>query len=85
MVVSPRSAHAAWIDMVGHDVAVVGELTLADAAFPVLSDHLFVQQLPHLAVGADLAVSARMLWILDSSDAKLSGSSLLRGQFPSTA
>jgi hypothetical protein len=34
--------------MIWSDVVVVGELFVADGAFPVLLDNLPVQQLPHL-------------------------------------
>jgi hypothetical protein len=48
MVISPRSAHPFWIPMVGHDVATVGELFMADRALSVLLDDFPVQQLAHL-------------------------------------
>ena len=35
MIVSPRSSHAAGIDVVGYNVGVVGELLIADTAFAV--------------------------------------------------
>ncbi len=57
--------------MVGHDVAVVGELLLANAADAVLSYNLAVQQLPHLTVGAQLAISTGVLRIVDAADTHL--------------
>ena len=34
MVVSPGSAHASWVDVVSHDVVVVGERYMAERALP---------------------------------------------------
>jgi len=50
VVVSPCSAHSTGIDMVGHDVAIVGELFMADGALAVLGHDLVVHQLSHLRV-----------------------------------
>ncbi len=52
MVVSPRSSHTSWMNVIGHDVAVVGERRLTDGALPVLFDNLAVEQLPHLCLGS---------------------------------
>jgi len=50
VIVSPCSAHSTGIDMVGHDVAIVGELFMADGALAVLGHNLVVHQLSHLRV-----------------------------------
>jgi hypothetical protein len=71
MVVSPRSSHAAGIDKVGYDVGVVGKSYFADSAFVVLGHNLLVQQLSHLRVRADLAVSSRVEGIAYSADSHL--------------
>ena len=47
VVVSPGSSHAFGIDVVWHDVVVVGELLVADWTLPVLLDNLPVQEFPH--------------------------------------
>ena len=57
--------------MVGNDVAVLGEFLFADTANAILGNDLPVEQLAHLPVGAQLAVSAGMLGIVDSPDTQL--------------
>ena len=52
MIVSPRSSHAAGMDMVGYDVAIIRELSAADAAFTSLGDDLSSEQLTHLSIRA---------------------------------
>jgi hypothetical protein len=47
MVVSPCTAHSFGLDMVGYDLAAIGEGSVADRAFSVLLHDLTVQQLPH--------------------------------------
>jgi len=71
MVVSPGPSHSSWVDVVGHDVIVVGELHMAERALPVLLDNLAVEQPPHLCVGAEFPVSPRMMRILNSLQAQL--------------
>jgi len=61
MIVSPRSSHAFGINVVGHDVVVVGEGFLADGALSALFEDLAIEQLPHLRVGTEFAVSSRMM------------------------
>jgi hypothetical protein len=48
MIVPRGSSHPFGILMVWNDVAVVGELFMADGTFPVLLGNLAVQQFPHL-------------------------------------
>jgi hypothetical protein len=43
MVVSPRTAHASRIDVVGHDVVTVGERHLTDGALLALFDNLSIK------------------------------------------
>jgi hypothetical protein len=57
MVVSARSSHASRIDVVGHDVVIVGERHLADGTLPVLFNIFSIKELPHLCFGAEFAVS----------------------------
>ena len=40
MIVPPRSAHPAGMDVVGYDVAIIRELDAADAAFTPLGSAL---------------------------------------------
>jgi len=65
VIVSPASSHASWVDVVGHDVAVVSEPHMAECAFLTLLDNFAVEQLPHFRVGAELTVSPRMMRILN--------------------
>jgi hypothetical protein len=50
MVVSPRSSHAAGMDVVRYDIVVVGELYFAEGAFTVLDDDLLVEKFSHFSV-----------------------------------
>ena len=85
MIVPPRSAHASGTDVVGYDVAVVGEPFLADSALAALGQNLPVHQLPHLGVRADLPISARVLGIVDATDSQLALASFSRDRFPAAA
>jgi len=72
-------------DVVGDDVALVGELLFANGADAVLGDDLPVKQLALLPVRAQLPVSARMLLIFDAPDTHLSLSFLLWNSLPAAA
>jgi hypothetical protein len=85
VIVPPRATHAAGTDVVGNHIAVIGELLLADAADAVLSRNLAIQQLPHLPVGAQLAVSTRMLGIVDAPDTNQALTPFLWDSLPATA
>ena len=71
MIVTPRSSHPSWADVVRYDVAVVGEPFLAEGADAILRRNLSVHQLPHLSIGTDLPISARVLGIVDTTDSQL--------------
>jgi hypothetical protein len=71
MIVSPCPSHAAGINVVGNDIAVVRELLFAESAYSVLGNDLPVEEFPHFAIGAEFPVSTRMLRISNSSDAHL--------------
>ena len=71
VIVPPRSSHSSRMDVIGHDVVVVGEGFVADGALSVLLDDLPVEQLPHLRVGTELAVPSRMMGIVDPLHAQL--------------
>jgi hypothetical protein len=85
MIVSPRSAHAAGMDVVGNDVAVVGELFMADTALAALGHNLLVHQLSHFRVRADLAIAARVIRIVDPADSQLPLASFSRDRFSAAA
>jgi hypothetical protein len=71
MVVSTRSSHSSGIDVVGNDVAIVGERHLANGALPVLLNYFSIEQFPLwseargiLADGAGLRYAAlRAFWL----------------------
>src|ERR1700751_579284 len=65
MVVSPRPAHPSRINVVGHDVVVVGERQLTDGTLPVLVGNFAVEQLPHLCFGAEFAVPPGVVRVFD--------------------
>ncbi len=71
MIIPPRPSHAAGIDVVWNDVVIIRKLDLAERASTVLGDDLPVDQLSHFRIGADLPISARMMGIVDATDANL--------------
>jgi hypothetical protein len=85
MIVSPRSSHASGMDVIGHDVVVVGEGFLADGASSVLLEDLAMEQLPHLRVGTELPVSSGVMRVFDTLHSQLFDATLRRNQFPATA
>jgi hypothetical protein len=85
MIISPRSSHAFGMDMIGHDVVIVREGIEADAALSVLLGNFPIEQLPHLRVRAKLAVSPRVMWIVDTLHAKLRPCSRFRDRLPAAA
>jgi hypothetical protein len=85
VIVSPRPSHAAGIDVIGYDVAVVAELFIAENALAVLGHNLLVQQLSHFRIRADLPISARVLGIVDATDSHLSLASFFWDRFSAAA
>ncbi len=85
MIVSPGSSHAFGIDVVRHDVVVVGEGFLADRASSVLLDDLTIEQLPHLAVGTELAVSSRVMRVFNTLHSQLFDATPFRNRLSATA
>jgi hypothetical protein len=71
VIVSPRSSHAAGTDVVGHNIAVVGERFLAESAHTILQSNLPVEELPHFTVGSEFPVSPGMMQIFNASNAHL--------------
>jgi hypothetical protein len=85
MVVSARSSHPSRIDVVGHDVVIVGERHLANSALPVLLNDISIEQLPHFRFGAKLAVSSRMVRVFDTLHSEPSGSPSPRNRLAAAA
>lgn len=65
VVVAPGASHAFGVLMVGYDVAVVGELYMAERAFSSLFDNLAVHKLPHLCWRSKLAITAWVMGIFN--------------------
>jgi hypothetical protein len=85
MIISPRSSHAAWADVIRDDVAVVGEFDATDAALAALRDNLPVEELPHLTVGTEFPVSPGMMQIFNTPNAHLALASFSWDCFSSAA
>ncbi len=85
MIVSPGSSHSSGMDMVGHNVAIVGEPLLAESAYPILQSNLPVEELPHFAVGAEFSVSPGMMRIFNAPNAHLARPFLSRDCFSAAA
>ena len=85
VIVPPRSSHPSWADVVRYDVAVVGEPFFAEGADAILRHNLSVHQLPHLSIGTDLPISARVLGIVNAADSQLALAPLSRDCLPAAA
>jgi hypothetical protein len=85
VIVPPRSSHTARVDVIGHDVVVVGKCLLADGARSVLLDGLAIEQLPHLPVRTELAELSGMMRIFDTLHTQLFVSAFLENHFPAAA
>ena len=59
------------MDIVGHNVAIVGEPLLAESAEAILSCDLPVEQFPHFSVGAEFSVSPEVMRIFNAANAHL--------------
>jgi hypothetical protein len=66
MIIPPGTSHPFGIYVIRHDVVVIGEFSVADAAFPVLLDDLPIQQLPHLCCGSKLPIAPGMVLIFNA-------------------
>ena len=85
MVVPPRPAHSSRINVIRHDVPIVGERHLANGALSVLLDNFSIKQLPHFRFGAKLAVSSRMVRVFDTLHSEPSDSPSLRNRLAAAA
>ena len=59
------------MDVVGYDVAVIGERFVTEGALAILGDNLPVEELPHFSVGAEFPVSPGMMRVFNASNAHL--------------
>jgi hypothetical protein len=59
------------MDMVGHNVAIVGEPLIAESAEAILCNDLPVEELSHFAVRAEFPVSPGMMRVFDAPNAHL--------------
>jgi hypothetical protein len=85
MIIPPRPSHAAGIDMVRTDIVIVRKRPFAEGARTAPGDDFPVHQLAHFGIGADVAISARVLGIVNATDAHLMRSSSLRNGLPAAA
>lgn len=67
MIVPQRSSHSSWADVIRDDVAVLSEPLLAERADAILSDDLPVEELPHLAIGAEFPVTPGMERVVNAA------------------
>ena len=70
VIISPAPTHPFGVLVIRHDVAVIGELFLANGGFPVLLDNLAVQQFSHLCWRAELSISSWVMRIFDTLNAE---------------
>jgi hypothetical protein len=84
MVASPRPAHSSRIDVIGYDVAVIREGHLTDGTL-LLFDNFSVEQLPHLRLRAEFAVSPGLMRVFDPLHPKTSDSASLLDRLATTA
>ena len=85
VIISPSPSHSPRVDMVRYDIAIIREISAADAAFAALGNDFPIEQLSHLRIGAEFAITSRMKWIFNSADAELSYCLHFRNYFPSAA
>jgi hypothetical protein len=85
MIVPPGPSHATRANVVRYDVAVVGKPFLAEGADAILRGNLSVHQLPHLGIGTDLPIPARVLGIVDPADSHLACSPVIGNRFSAAA
>ncbi len=85
MVVSPCPAHAAGMDVVGYDVAIISKWFVTEGALATLGGNLPVEQFPHFSVGSKFSVSSWMMRIFNAPNAHLALASFSRDCLSSTA
>ena len=84
MIISPSPSHAFGIDVVWHDVVVVGEFLVADWTLPVLLDNLPVQEFPHFRRRSEFPIPSRVMRVFNALDTE-AYSAGLSDLFPATA
>jgi hypothetical protein len=85
VIVSPSSAHAFGMDMIGYDVGVLGEFLLTKGANALLCHDLPVKQFPHFAIRAEFPVPPGMMRILNAPNTHLVLASFSRDCLSSAA
>jgi hypothetical protein len=85
MIVSPRSSHAAGMDVVGDNVGIICELYIAESTLAVLGHNLLVHQLSYFRVRANLSITAWVMGIVYPADSQLALASFYRDHFPPAA
>jgi hypothetical protein len=85
MVVSPGPSHPFGINVVWHNIAVIGEFSAADGAPSVLLDYLPIQQFPHFCCGSEFPIPSGVVRVLNALHAKPYLSLFLPHGLPSTA
>jgi len=85
VVVPPCPSHAAGMDMVRYDVAIISEHFVTEGALATLGGNLPVEQFPHFTVGAEFPVSPGVMRVFDAPNAHLALASLSRDCLSSTA
>jgi hypothetical protein len=85
MIVSPRSSHSSRIDVIGHDVVVVGERHLTNRTLLILFDNSAVEQLPHLGFRAEFAITPGMTRVFDPLHTKTSDATSLLDRLAAAA
>jgi len=85
VIVSPRSSHTSWMDMVRDDVRIAGERFFTDCTSAVLLGDLAIHQSSHLSVGSKFTISPRIMRVVDALHAKLCLLSHLWNRLTATA
>ena len=85
MVIPVRASHTLWVDMVGHDIAVVSEGYMAQRAFGILLRNLSVHHLSQFSGRPEFAVASRVMWIFNALHTQSDLSPLLVHGFSAAA
>jgi hypothetical protein len=73
------------MNVIGHDVVVVGKSLPANGAPSVLPNNLAIQQLPHLRSGTELTEPSGVMRIFDALHPELFETAFLENHFPAAA
>lgn len=64
MIVPPASFHSSRVDVILHNIVVVGELVLAKSTYAVLLHNFRLQQLSHFSWRAQFPIASVMVWVI---------------------